>query len=253
MGSMFGRVFTESGHNVSVIDTKAGPASWSAVSNCEVVLMAVPLPVFDEVMARIGPHTREDGVVIDIASLKEEPINSMQRHARGEVIGCHPLFGPATGSLTNQIVFLCPARSNHWLDWFRTFLQGRGCRTVEMEPRRHDRLMSRVQVLRHLFIFCFGRSLMRLDFDIESEAPLSGPWFSELLGMLTRQLEQGPDLYADLALNNPDAAQVFSEFFKAADEVAESFSSRDRQKIIGLINEVSSYLQQPSLVSEYSG
>ena len=242
MGALMARLFTESGHEVSIFDAKNGPVDWEKAAANDVVLLSVPIPAFSEVVENLGPHTRPDGAVIDVSSVKAEPVRAMLAVCRGEVIGSHPLFGPNPPSLDGQIVFVCPARAGRWLAWFRDVLENSGLRTVEIEPEHHDRLMSRVQVLRHLFLFCFGRSLMRLDFDLRNHADLSGPWFSELVGLLSNQLRQRPDLYADLALHNPAASEVLDEFRNAADEVAESFASGDRSRIVRLIDEVSSYL-----------
>ena len=246
MGAWMAHLFTEAGHKVSIFDACQGPICWDQVASAEVVILAVPIPALEDVMTELGPLTREDGVVIDIASLKTEPIRIMLQHCRGEVIGSHPLFGPRTGDLDGQTFFLCQARSTLWLPWFRSFLETKGARVMDIDPQRHDRLMSRVQVLRHLFIFCFGRSLMRLEFDPAGDAALSGPLFSELLGQLDRQLAQEPNLFADLALFNPDADQVADEFMKAASEVVESFGSHDRTRIVSLIDSLSSHFQKSS-------
>ncbi|MFH1138409.1 MAG: prephenate dehydrogenase/arogenate dehydrogenase family protein [Pseudomonadota bacterium] len=249
MGALMARIFSHAGQSVRVFDSRLQTFSWEDAADADVVLAAVPIPAFEEVMANLGPHTRPGGVVIDVASLKEKPVEIMLRHCRGEVIGAHPLFGPAVASLQDQLIFLCPAKTEKWLDWFKNFLEGLGASTMVIGAAGHDKLMSRVQVLRHLFLFCFGRSLMRLEFDLEKETPLSGPWFSQLLGLLDHQLEQSPELYADLALHNPSARQVYDEFAQAAGEVAGSFMSGDRDRIINLINEVTTYLRPSQSVA----
>ncbi|MBW1712985.1 MAG: prephenate dehydrogenase/arogenate dehydrogenase family protein [Deltaproteobacteria bacterium] len=242
MGSLMSRLFTEAGYRVLIADIKAGPVSWEPLLRCEVILLAVPIPAMEEVLREIGPRTRPEGVVIDIGSLKEGPIKSMLEHCRGEVIGSHPLFGPSVSSLEEQIFFVCPARAERWQGWFCSFLQDRGARVVEIEPQKHDWLMARVQILRHLLLLTFGLSLRRLEFEVAAQLPLSGPWFSQLVGMLSKQLEQAPDLSADLASHNLAAKKVYDSFFKAAQEVADKFSSQDRQGIIDLIKRVSFHL-----------
>jgi prephenate dehydrogenase len=244
MGALMARLFSKVGHRVFVVDAKDGPIDWSAAAQSDVVLAAVPISSFESVIKELGPHTRPDGVVIDVASLKEQPVRLMLEHCRGEVIGTHPLFGPVNSTLEGLTFFVCPARSGMWLTWFRAFIKTLGAKYEEIDPGLHDRLMSRIQVLRHLFMFSFGRSLMRLEFDLEGAEQHSGRWFTELMNQLRNQLAQGPDLYADLTLFNPESPQVLEEFFKAADEVTASFSSGDRDRIINLINEVSAYVNR---------
>lgn len=243
MGTLMVRIFEQAGYGVKVFDPRQGPFSWKEAAQCPVLLLATPITAMNDVLENIGPHTRKDGAVIDICSIKKAPVEAMLEHCRGEVIGSHPLFGPSTESLKDQVVFLSPARTGNWLDWFKAFLESQGSRIVEIDPVAHDELMSRIQVLRHLLLISFGLSLSRLDFNIKENLPLSGQWFSQLVGMLDAQLDQGPGLYADMALNNPATEQVMGEFIKAAGEVSDTVASGDRGAVINLINEVSSFLK----------
>jgi len=242
MGKMMGRFFSEAGYPVAIADEKEGPMSWKSMAENDVILLAVPISAMEGVLGEIGPFTRKDGAVIDIASVKEAPVRSMLRHCRGEVIGSHPLFGPTADSLNGRLVFVCPARSERWIVWFRSFLEDQGAVASDIEPEKHDRLMGTVQVLRHMLLLCFGRSLMRLDFDLGSDLRLSGPWFSQLVGLLDRQLDQGPELYSDMAAHNPITGEVADHFLKAAQEISRSYGSQDRSAIVRVINEVTSYM-----------
>ncbi len=242
MGSLMARLFREAGYWVEIADRSAEPISWESVARHDVVLVAVPIGELEQVLTKMGPVTREDGVVIDITSLKEVPVRWMLEHCRGEVLGSHPLFGPNVDSLEGQTFFLCPARSGPWSAWFRSFLADRGAVVVAIEPTEHDRLMSRVQVLRHLLLICFGWSLELLRFDEESELPISGPWFSQLVRMLRRQLEQDPNLFADLALNNPYTEEVAAALSFAIGEITRLCRSGDRAELVKLISAVASFV-----------
>ena len=242
MGSLMVRLFTEAGFAVDVSDEKTGPISWEAAADHDVVLLAVPVPSMESVLQKLGPHTRKDGVVIDIGSLKQSPVELMLHYCRGEVIGSHPLFGPSAKSLNEQVVFVCPTGPGRWIGWFRNFLENAGARVVDVEPQKHDRLMASIQVLRHLLLLCFGRSLMQLDFDLASGLAVSGPWFSGLVNMLKNQLEQSPALYADLAFHNPATEEVVEGFLQSARELCTLYGSGDRDTLMSMMNSVSSYV-----------
>jgi prephenate dehydrogenase len=236
------RLFVDAGYRVEVADKAAGPIAYESIAKHDVIVLAVPIPAVEELMQALGPFTRPDGVIIDIASVKQAPVQAMLRHARGEVIGSHPLFGPDTPSLQDQIVFVCPARTKKWIVWFRHFLEQQGARVVEIEPEVHDRLMAVVQVFRHMLLFCFGQTLMNMDFDLQSHLPLSGPWFSQLTEMLSCQLKQRPELYAELAAHNPATSHVVENFLKAAQEIAASYKSSNSSGLITIIDDLSKYM-----------
>lgn len=243
MGKLMARFFVEAGYPVRIADSMTGSVDWQSIARNDVVLLAVPIPELEGVVRNIGPHTPESGVVIDIASLKDAPVRAMLAYCRGEVIGSHPLFGPSTASLEGQLFFLCPAKSTRWIVWLKAFLADRGAEIAEIDPLRHDRLMGTVQVLRHMLLFTFGRTLMDLDFDLASELKLSGPLFSQLAGLLSRQVEQSPDLFANLAIHNPTTDEVSHHFLAAAREIGQSYGSGDVSHLVRVIEEVSSHFR----------
>ena len=247
MGSLWTKVLTRDGYRVAVVDPKSGPVVWEELSLSRVIFVAVPIPAMEGVMKEIGPLTRPDGVVIDLCSVKEEPIRSMLDHCRGEVIGAHPLFGPGLERLEGQTFFVCPARSRAWLGWLRDFLEGQGLRVVEIEPEAHDRLMAVVQVLRHLLVFTFGQSLLNLDFDPGAQGNHLGPWFNQLVAQAMNQTAQGGELFVDLARYNPAAHEVCQAFSSAARTMGRAYGSPDRSALKDSIESISAYFERFSL------
>lgn len=237
MGAWLTRCFQKAGYDVVVADAGHDLVEKGLLAICPVIVLAVPIPEVERVMYAIGPHTRPDGVVIDITSLKQGPVASMLEHARGEVIGTHPLFGPSAPSLQDQVVFVCPARGRSWVAWLEGFLRKGGAKVVRIEPQRHDRLMAQVQTLRHLMLVCWGRTLLQSGFEPDKDLERSGPWFQTLMDLLTRQMEQPPELYADLALHNPAGAQAMEALSHNVQEMARCLASGDRDALTAMIDE----------------
>lgn len=242
MGAMVARLFSDAGYSVIVGDTVDGPISYKPIADCDVVVVSVPIPVMESALERLGPLTRKDGVVLDIASVKQAPVEAMLRHCKGQVIGSHPLFGPLTESPADHVWFGCRARSDDGaFEWFRDFVEDTGARFVEIDPLRHDKLMAAVQVLRHLLLFCFGRGLMGLGFDPASELESCGPWFGGLVEMLRRQVAQKPELYADIALGNPHSDEVADTLLESMQEFRDLLRDRDKEGLTQAMREVSNY------------
>lgn len=244
MGSLMARIFRETGLPVEIIDKKNSAVEWNRVTDHDAVVLATPLPVMNDVIRDMGPFTKQEGVVIDIGSIKQEPIQCMLSHCRGEVIGSHPLFGPATRNLYDQVVFVCPARSNHWLGWYNSVLKSCGARVVEIDPAEHDRLMAIVQVLRHLLVFSFGHSLMSLGFNLSSDLPVSGAPFSNLFSILRQQAQQGPEIYDDLAKANSHTYTVVRQVAESVKKVSLAYYSDDRTLLYNLVSDITYYLDR---------
>lgn len=242
MGRWLKTRLEEDGHEVRTADRGHGPPLRELAAACPVLVLAVPIPAVGEVMAQIGPHTRPDGVVLDIASLKEAPLRAMLAHARGEVLGGHPLCGPTAPSLAGQLFFLCPGRGGRWLAWLKAWLEKNGAKVVEMEAAAHDRLMAQVQTLRHMLLLGLGRTLMKVGFDFSRDLPLAGPWFGSLVGLLEHQGEQPGELYADLALHNPAAPRVLAALAQTLARIAELTAAGDRQGLVEMMDQVRDYM-----------
>ncbi|MBU1276281.1 MAG: prephenate dehydrogenase [Proteobacteria bacterium] len=243
MGSWMRRLLEPAVGRLLTADIKGEPVTPEWVAGCQVIILAVPVHAVEGVMEAIGPHTDPEGVVVDISSLKQMPLTSMLAHARGEVVGAHPLFGPGAPSLEGQVVFLSQGRGRRWLAWFRGFLRQQGARPVVMAPERHDRLMAQVQTLRHLLLYAFGWSLMRMGYSPEADGDISGPWFRELLTLLARQSAQPAELYADLALNNPGGLDAARTLLQGLGSMVSALEGKDRGALVHTMDEVGAFMK----------
>lgn len=228
IGRRLCRFLEDQGLGVLTVDRDDPSSAFRQAARRRVVILAVPVTEVEPVMRRIGPDTRPEGVVLDVCSLKAGPLAAMTNHARGEVVGLHPLFGPKTPSVSGQTVVMCPGRGRVWPERVRIWLAARGARVVEMEPRRHDQLMAVAQTLRHLMLGALGGTLPELGFDLERDLPLSGEWFPGLIQMLARQCGQPPALFVDIAASNPAALEALRTFRRRLDALIDPLAAGDR-------------------------
>lgn len=225
MGQALRPMFEAADCRIKIIDVDSDDSEIDFIEHCEVIVLSVPLEAVEDAAAMIGPRARPDGLVMDLSSLKEEPVRSMLNHFPGEVIGCHPLFGPMGAQSGDRVVFYHPARVDNWLNWLKKLWISYGCRLVEISPTEHDKLMATVQVLRHLMIYAFGRTLDEFGYDRERNLDLSGPMFGALVNVLDRQQTQPVDLFAGIAAFNPHSEEVFSLFVQSAEEILKALKS----------------------------
>ncbi|MBI5524242.1 MAG: prephenate dehydrogenase [Desulfarculus sp.] len=242
MGRWLKARLEEDGHQVRVADRGHGPPPCELAAACPVLILAVPVPAVAQVMAAIGPFTRTDGLLLDIASLKQAPLEAMLAHARGEVIGGHPLCGPTAPSLAGQVFFVCPGRGSRWWAWLQAWLGRAGAQAVEITAASHDRLMAQVQTLRHMLLLGLGHTLREVGFKPARDLPLAGPWFGSLVGLLEHQGQQPADLYADLALNNPAAPAMLAALAQGLARIAQMTAAGDRQGLVEMMDQVRDYL-----------
>ena len=211
MGQWFARFLAREGYPILVSGRKAGPGLSEMAGACPVVVVSVPIGVTCEVIRQVGPLMKEDSLLMDLTSLKVEPVRAMLESSRAEVIGLHPLFGPAEPSLAEKNVALCPARGEKWLPWLRGLLERNGAHLVETTPERHDEIMALVQGINHLDTLVMGMVMMESGLDPAVIERFSTPILRTKMEIIQKVFSH-PDLYAQLIVQNPHLRRMMDLF-----------------------------------------
>lgn len=241
IGRVVARLFGDLGHRVIVSDvaTTLRPAEAAAVA--DVTVVSVPIDVTVDVIREIGPHVREDALLMDVTSIKGAPVQAMLEASRGSVVGTHPMFGPGVHSLQGQRVVVCRGRGDAWADWVVHSLTARGLVVTETTPERHDRAMSLVQVLTHYQTQVFGVTMARQGMPLEETLSFTSPAYLLELYVAARHFAQDAALYGPIEMLNPRTHEVTEAFRSAAREVAETLAARDQARFAALFEEVRAY------------
>ncbi len=232
MGRWFDALFRRAGLKPIISDLGEFPPPQEAVASWDVVVLAAPTSAIEGIMETIGRFLRPDALLMDICSVKQKPLHFMVKYSPSEVVGAHPLFGPSVESISDQILFLCPARTKKWLGPLRKFLENLGARLVEIDPEQHDRLMACCQTLRHVMLAALGQTVAKLGYHETSHGDIMGEWFHQLMTMLRHQALQPPELYADIALENPHSYETLRVFQASLNALVDSITARDRDVLI---------------------
>ena len=241
IGSLFARLFADLGHTVLVSDVRTALRPADAAAAADVVVISVPIEVTESVIRSVGPHVREDALLMDVTSIKEAPVAAMLESSRGSVVGTHPMFGPGVHSVQGQRVVLCRARGDGWASWVRRTLEARGLAITETTPVQHDRAMSVVQVLTHFQTQTLGLTLARLGIPLEETLAFTSPAYLLELFVTARHFAQDPGLYGSIEMRNPGTANVTEAFGAAAREIADTLASGDQAAFESMFEEVRAF------------
>ncbi|HKG91408.1 MAG TPA: prephenate dehydrogenase/arogenate dehydrogenase family protein, partial [Gemmatimonadaceae bacterium] len=138
IGQVLARLFEDLGHSVIVADLDSEMSAADAAAAADVTVISVPIGVTEEVIRAVGPHVPEDGLLMDVTSIKAAPVAVMLASTRASVVGTHPMFGPSVHTLQGQRVVVCRARGNAWADWVAQSFVARGLVVTETTPEQHD-------------------------------------------------------------------------------------------------------------------
>lgn len=235
IGKWFADYFRSLDYEVHVSGRTAGLSMNEMAEKCAVVIVSVPIEATVETIRKIGPHMKVDSLLMDFTSLKEEPLREMLACSTSEVIGCHPLFGPDVGSLSDQNVVVCPGRGRKWLTWLLETFERSGARVVETTPGHHDRMMSLIQGLNHINTISLGLALRQSGIDSGELDRYSTPIFRAKMSMVEKVFHQSPGLYAEIITGNPDIKEVVSLYEGIVTELKDIILKRDTRALKDLL------------------
>lgn len=218
--------------NVSVCDNsdlkhqaKEIGVRWSAFEEAvskEIVIFAVPLKSFEEVLKRAVPFLRNDALCLDVCSVKIRPIEMMLETLPSsvEIIGTHPLFGPQSGreSIAGLRIAFCPVRTTK-ANEVKNFLQNElKLSVLEKTPEEHDREMAHVQALTHFV----ARALFEMHVEDSDLATVS---YEELMKAAALLSEDSWELFQTIQLGNPFAEAKRKMFIEKLAEIEKRVKS----------------------------
>lgn len=97
MGRLFEKMLTLSGYQVRILEQHDWDRAQEIVADAGMVIVSVPIHLTESVIGKLPPLP-VDCILVDLASVKNGPLQAMLAAHDGPVLGLHPMFGPDSGS-----------------------------------------------------------------------------------------------------------------------------------------------------------
>ncbi len=223
----------------------------------DILLLAVSIPVFGEILGRIPWHTVQADLVVDVLSIKTFPKERMQQilphHL--DILCTHPMFGPDSGARSweglNFMYEKVRIRKDATCKEFLHFFESKGCSMIPMPCEQHDQFAARSQFLTHTT----GRLLSSMYL---SPTPINTKGYESLLTLMEQTTRDSFDLYYGLYSFNDHAHQELSRIEQALRQLRNQLFDREREEretqIIGIQGGEGSFNHQAcmELIDKYS-
>jgi prephenate dehydrogenase len=195
----------------------AEPAAIGDVCCSDIVVLAVPISHLQDLLSAIRPHLKPKSLVVDVCSVKEQPVRWMQEllPETVDILGTHPMFGPdsAADSLAGRKIVLCPVRIGDLrFEKVKHYLGSKGLVLIETSVEDHDRQIAVSLALTHTI----GRSLAQFGAQpqvIDTEG------YKRLLHILEVVENDTWQLFEDMNRYNPYAQEARQAFITALNEI----------------------------------
>ncbi len=142
----------------------------AAARGADLIILATPIGVFEDLARRILPAVSPQAIVTDVGSVKAYVHRTtgamLTAHGR-TFVGSHPMAGAETQGLENARADLLKGATvtitnPHGagagpVGRLCAFWQALGCRTYTMDPEAHDRTVARISHIPHIMAGCAAR------------------------------------------------------------------------------------------------
>ena len=239
MGKYFTEFFERNGFKVIVSGRRTKLTNLQLTKKADVVIVSVPIGVTEKVIKQVAPHVKKSGVLMDFTSLKVFPMEAM-KGCKGSYLGCHPMFGP-TISIGGQMVVLCKGRGDKWFKWWKNLLEKNKVEVKMLTAAKHDKLMAYIQSLTHFSYLGLADVLKNSGLKLSDLLEYESPVYRLRLDFMGRILNQDPNLYAQIQVQNPDSLKVMKKLMSASESWLEMVEKKDVKKFEKKFNELSKY------------
>ncbi len=225
-----------------------------AVRKADNIILCVSISAFEDVVRKIAKGIREGQNVLDVCSVKQQPVEIMHQYIKGAtILGTHPVFGPGSKGVRNKAYILTPtnAKEEAFAEKYKSWLEKVGARVFIMSPEKHDQLMSIVLGLPHFVGLVTCDTLMEQPDFLETKK-VTGTTYRMLFTLAEATALETPDLYANLQTSLPQMGNIEDSFIQKAEEWLSLVKKKDTAAIVRKLDKLRAKLVQTDAEYEKS-
>ena len=215
----------------------------TAVSNAELVVLAVPVGAMAEVMAELADSLKPDTVITDTGSTKRSVIKDITPLVPDDChfIPSHPLAGtefsgPASGfaTLFEKRYWLILPNGNEQIkiDRLAGYLGALGAMVEFMDTEYHDRVLAITSHLPHLIAYTIVGTAVDLETQLKEDViKYSASGFRDF----TRIAASDPTMWRDVFINNDEAVlEMLQRFTEDLSYLQRAIRWKEKDKLFEL-------------------
>jgi prephenate dehydrogenase len=217
-----------------------------AVADADQIYLCVSIDAIEEVVKIIAPVLHAGQVVMDIASVKAEPVRIMHQYIKNAtILGTHPVFGPGSDGVKHKAYILTPTNPEEqkFAEEFKRWLEEDNAKVFVMTPEKHDELMSVVLGLPHFLGLAACETLIEQKAFSETKK-VAGTTYRMLFTLAEATALETPDLFANLQTSLPDLEKIEDQFMSKAEEWLRLIKNKDSNVIVGRMENLKKRLKE---------
>jgi prephenate dehydrogenase len=219
-----------------------------AVNGADLVVLCTPLEAMSSIATRLLPFLREDVLLTDVGSVKQVvtcEMESVLANHSGVFVGSHPMAGGEKSGVAHStedlfekaICAVTPIKSTprEAVGQIDALWESVGARTLEMDPKTHDQLVSRASHLPHVL------SSLLASYVLDPKAdPLQKSLCASGFRDTTRIAEGDVTMWRDILLqNNQQVIETLDEYLDELKGFRDLLAANDHESIASILKQAS--------------
>ena len=179
----------------------------------DIVIIAVPLNCYEEVLSEINRELTLEKVLMDIGSLKKNQVEIMKKYHKGEILATHPLFGPEKNFYGDEnSIVVCKIKPTIKTEFIIELFKKNKLNVIEITPDEHDRIMAYIHGFYYLMNVSYLNILKEEFASIKNIENLMTTSFSKYIDSLQHVFNTQDWLIELIAYKNPFIDEVIAKF-----------------------------------------
>ncbi|MFQ5780703.1 MAG: prephenate dehydrogenase [Nitrospiria bacterium] len=212
-----------------------------AVKGADLIVLATPVGLFEQICRSIAPYLQEGAVVTDVGSVKGRWVERLESlmPAGAAFVGGHPIAGreksgvtAAKGALFQGSRFILtptPRTDRRALKKVKTLWKKVGAQVTEMDPFDHDQVLGVVSHLPHFVAYALMETLAHPRVAGKKPERFSAGGLRDF----TRIAESSPDMWRDIFLLNREAMmEVIDRYQETVEKIKKKIMNGDGAGLI---------------------
>jgi chorismate mutase/prephenate dehydrogenase len=255
MGSWFCRFLAESGHRISVIDTKKPAFTEDYYTHIDnniihnnLIIIATPIRASIDIISKLKNINLNNNIIFDISSVKTPVYKSLcELRDKGALVSSiHPMFGATVELLFGKHIILTTLGVPEADAMAKRLFKSTSLNILEMSIDEHDIIMSYLLSLSHLLHIIFVLTLQQSALAISSLSHLASPTFSHLLSQALKVFEENPHLYYEIQALNPHNKKSYEALSEMLNTMLEAITQKKEHDFVAMMNAGYEYLTRIS-------
>jgi 4-amino-4-deoxyprephenate dehydrogenase len=196
------------------------PTLRRALAAADLVVCALPEAALLSFLRTAISLLRPEAILVDTASVKSGLPDAWAGARPGlSIVSLNPMFAPTLDPAGRPVIAVS-AGSGSRDEVLLELLRDRGMVIVPVrDPAQHDQLSATAQSAAHASVLAFGMAAAASGFSIEQILAVAPPPCFTQLMLLARMTTLAPEVYSDLQVFNPAAADARAALAGAIAEI----------------------------------